>query len=49
MDAKYTHEWRFKEQDGDWTPWFVCTAAEAAIKDCRWDTEVRERTTKEPK
>lgn len=42
--SKYTHEWRFKEQDGDWSQWYPCTAAEASSKSCSWDLEVRERS-----
>lgn len=41
--TKYTHEWRFREQDGDWSPWYICTREEAQAKEGYWDMEVRER------
>lgn len=41
--TKYTHEWRFREQDGSWSQWYVCTAQDAADKDGDPDMDVRER------
>lgn len=42
MNEQYTHMWCFKEQDGSWSPWYLCTAAEAAQKEGRSDVLVEE-------